>query len=584
MRKKLHEIIGAPPEDQGRATPEYPALPEEFNRFAPTVSEEEKPSRLRKVMLLLAVAGLATVGVFRLQPQKTQASAEVQPTATAIATVRPNETPAPTPTPEPTAEPTAVPTPEPTFTPAPTPVILTGRIHIVVYADTFSRNLGGNGYDNAILADETFDAESFTEYTLPPLPTQSGYTAHCYVLIADSERNYIRNRYFDLGQPHAIGSVALPDGVVTADDLGIVPLNEEGVREAEIHTVWLSDYDSYVVEFYDGEEQIGSYPVAFPMDSDGLIYLAAFPQPEREGLIFNGWCDSLGNRIDAVMYFDFFEPLSPAPTLEDRNWRKPIPCKVYASWTDAYGNETGPAIPVPDCDAIFYQTHSVLNAAVTLTDRWRTTAVHVRIRDELVNDNLFECDLEEDYITFGFWAQEGIDLQSFYAKHRAEYESAGTSIQLVLEVTLDYEMPDGTTGTVVRTSEPQAEDYVMVEYHDAHEEPNEYTFPGCFVIAVYDAVTEDKAPFVTDRTKDLLPGEIYVGIAANYHRLSADQCRIECIADSYEYEGKTYTNYTYYLVFPKPDDLPEHGTATVTVRQRFLHYNFMRIDEHTVEY
>ncbi len=581
MRKKLHEIIGAPPEDQNRDTPEYPVLPDEFNRNAPIVEEEEKPSRLRKAMLLLAFMGLVTVGVFGFRSRKTSPSAEAQPTATAVVTAQPTATGALTP--EPTAEPTAVPTPVPTFTPAPTPVVLTGRIHIVVYADTFSMNLGGSGYDNAILADEMFDAETFTEYTLPPLPEQSGYTALCYVLIADSETNYLRNLYLDLGQPHAIGSVAL-DGVVTADDLGIVPLNDAGVREAEIHTVWLSDSDSYVLECYDDEEQTGSYPIAFPMDSDGLVYLAAFPQPEREGLIFNGWCDALGNRIDAVTYFDFFEPLNPAPTLEDRNWRKPIPCKVYATWTDAYGNETGPAIPEPDCEAIFYQTHSVVNAAVTLTDRWRTTAVHVRIWDAQVNDSLFEYDLTEEYLKFGFWAQEGIDLQTFYAKHRAEYENAGTSMKLLLEATLTYRMPDGTIGTVVRSTEPQAEDYVMVEYHSADAEPNEYTFPGCFVIAVYDAVTEDKPPFITDRTKELLPGEIYVGIAANYHRLSADQCRIECITDSYEYEGKTYTSYTYYLVFPKPDDLPEHGTATVTVKQRFLHYNFMRIDEHTVDY
>ncbi len=584
MRRKLHEIIGVPPEVSGGETPEYPVLPDEFNRNAPTVTEEEKPSRLRKTMLLLAFMGLVTVGVFGFRPRQTPATAEAQPTAPAV-TAQPDATSAPTqePTPEPTPEPTAEPTPEPTFTPTPTPVVLTGRIHIVVYADVFSMNLGGRGYDNAVLADETFDADSFTEYALPPLPTQDGYTALGYVLFADSSMHYLEDLYFELAQPYAVGSVAL-DGVVTADDLGVVPLNDAGVREAEVHTVWLSDSGSYVLECYDGDEPIASYPVAFPMDSETLIYLAAFPKPEREGLIFNGWCNALGNRIDAVTYFDFFEPLNPAPTLEDRNWRKPIPCKVYATWTDPYGNITEPEVPVPDCDAVFYQTHSVLNAAVTLTDRWRTTAVHVRIWDEQVNDSLLEYDLEEDYIKFGFWAQEGIDLQTFYAKHREEYESAGTRISLQLEVTLTYEMPDGTTGTVVRRSEPKPEDYVMVEYHSADAEPNAYTFPDCFVVTVYDAVTEENPPFITDRTHDLLPGEIYVGISASYHRLSADQCRVECIADSYEYEGKTYTSYTYYLVFPRPDDIPPHGTATVTVKQRFLHFNFMRIDEHTVEY
>ena len=249
------------------------------------------------------------------------------------------------------------------------------------------------GYEIAVLDYGEFDnAETFTEYKLPPLPEREGYTAVGYVLLKESGFDYFDNLYFDGGQPRAIGSVALGD-TLTAQDLGIVPQNEDGVRQAEIHTVWTQNNGNFAIEFYDDDTLFNKVDVGFLIDSSGLVYLAAFPTPSHDGLIFNGWYDSTGNRIDAVTWFDFYPLLENAQSMEDREWKKKMPCRLYASYMDPYGNEQTPEIPLPDCSVVFYQTHSVSNAVVTLNDRWHTTGVHVRIWDEQVRDSVLEHDL-----------------------------------------------------------------------------------------------------------------------------------------------------------------------------------------------
>ena len=583
MSKKPHEIMGVPPEYSGREIPEYTEPPDEFNRFASTAPEEErKSSRMRKIMLLLAAAGLTTLGIFWLRkPQPAPVPADAQATATAEATATFEATSEATPetTSDATPAETQAPTPTPSPTPAPTPVALTGKIHIVVYADAFSINLGtGGGYDNAVLADETFDAESFMSYTLPPLPSQEGYTAKGYVLLAESGENYLMNLYFNNdAKPHAIGSVALGD-VVTAEDLGIVPLNDDGVREAEIHTVWAEDNGTFFVEFYDGDQIFDKQQVGFPLYSEGLVYLAAFRTPLHEGLIFNGWYDTTGNKVDALTYFDFYPSLPDAQSMEDRDWNNKMPCRLYASYMDPYGNVQEPSIPLPDCKPIYYQTHSVSNAVLMLTDRWHTTAVHVRIWAEQVQDAVLEYDLTESEIASGMWEETGIDLNEFYGKHMAEYEALDAFIPPVLEVTLTYRLQDGTVGTVQRSQEPKPEDYVFVSYHDDGAQPNEYTFPGCFVAEIFDT-TNETPPFVTDRDRELQPGEIRVGIRLDGEWIPAENYHTERLVDTYEYEGVTYTHYAHLLVIRRPDSFPAHGTATVVIEQRFLNFDYWTTKE-----
>lgn len=116
MRKKAHEFNGTPTEFRKDGAPEFPALPDEFNRFIkPRKKTEDKRSRRLRRMLIFAAAGLITIGLFRPVPAAAQPG-EAEGTAP-VQTALPSEHSEPTTLP--TAKPTLVPTPEPTPEPIP---------------------------------------------------------------------------------------------------------------------------------------------------------------------------------------------------------------------------------------------------------------------------------------------------------------------------------------------------------------------------------------------------------------------------------------------------------------------------------
>lgn len=149
MRKSVHELNRLPTEFHEDGAPELPELPDEFNRFPRPAKAKEDRSRLRKVMLYLAAAGVVTLGALSPRvhadlPSKADENASVaqttrQPsgkeTDAPVSTIEPSVTPAPTPTPEPKATSTPEPTHAPT--PIPTPGVDVGfyyRSSLVYYA------------------------------------------------------------------------------------------------------------------------------------------------------------------------------------------------------------------------------------------------------------------------------------------------------------------------------------------------------------------------------------------------------------------------------------------------------------------
>ena len=112
--------MDVPTEFHEDGAPEYPVLPDEFNRNAPIVEPETDKHRLRKIMLYFASIGLLSVGLlFLSSPHTKDPTASVTPPPAAQASETPALTARPTAaaTPEATAEPTQA----PTATPAPTP-------------------------------------------------------------------------------------------------------------------------------------------------------------------------------------------------------------------------------------------------------------------------------------------------------------------------------------------------------------------------------------------------------------------------------------------------------------------------------
>lgn len=140
MRKAAHELNRIPTEFHENGAPEFPELPDEFNRFPQKTKRKEERSHLRKVMLLLAAVGLVLLGVLTLKvrPAASAEEKETPPQTVSTETTAQIITPAPTarietasldattPTarietasPDATPAPTEVPTPK--VTPIPTP-------------------------------------------------------------------------------------------------------------------------------------------------------------------------------------------------------------------------------------------------------------------------------------------------------------------------------------------------------------------------------------------------------------------------------------------------------------------------------
>ena len=140
--EQSHILNGIPTECHEDGAPELPPLPDEFNRFAPIVTEEESAAkrrhRLHKMLMYLMAAGALGLGLMfpglsalTNGTGNADAEAEAQTTAAPASSAKPSPTAAPTPnptdaataaptatlrptsTPEPTAVPTQEPTPEP---------------------------------------------------------------------------------------------------------------------------------------------------------------------------------------------------------------------------------------------------------------------------------------------------------------------------------------------------------------------------------------------------------------------------------------------------------------------------------------
>lgn len=137
MREQVHELNRIPTEFHEDGAPELPPLPDEFNRYPRRAKTEDRRSRLRRSMLLLAASGLTVLGI--LFPHLQNSAADVSPERTAVpgtpnAVVEVSLKPLPTdaPTPAPTTEPTPIPTPEPTPEPGADPILI--QSSLVFYA------------------------------------------------------------------------------------------------------------------------------------------------------------------------------------------------------------------------------------------------------------------------------------------------------------------------------------------------------------------------------------------------------------------------------------------------------------------
>ena len=94
----------------------------------------------------------------------------------------------------------------------------------------------------------------------------------------------------------------------------------------------------------------------------------------------------------------------------------------------------------------------------------------------------------------------------------------------------------------------------------------------------------DPLIITTDPDHILQPGEIFISITADGETVPEENCYVKRLVDSYEYEGETYSNYSFILVMKRPDSFPEHGTAHITIREKLIHYDYIREREEDIDY
>ena len=282
MRTSVHEQNRIPTEFHEDGAPELPALPDEFNRFSKPQKDEAKDRRKRFwKMLVLAVAGLMTLGVFTpkasVEAEEIPAIEAQQPSApetgTSVGTDVPQATAA--------AEATPVPTPEPELPSA-----------TVIYYQTFSVGHGiilltDPAHTTAVhvrLYDEQIDAyASMYEHDFTPEEIAAGRYEIGYI-----ELGYLRGEHAEAYD--ALGEDAFPKPYLQAVVSYRLDDGTEGTIERHAYYqpedwVWCSFYG-------DSEQMYGpNYPRCFVLSvseyrGDAPVFTADADKELEPGEIF----------------------------------------------------------------------------------------------------------------------------------------------------------------------------------------------------------------------------------------------------------------------------------------------------------
>lgn len=119
---------------------------------------------------------------------------------------------------------------------------------------------------------------------------------------------------------------------LTAEAAAAIRPDEGGDRHLVLRAAWRGDGTSsrpWQLTLDDGEAAV-AYDAAVPMYSGGLVYLCAYPVPERAGQRFAGWCDADGVPVETLPASAFFQEKNGGT-----DWSAPRAVTLYARWETA---------------------------------------------------------------------------------------------------------------------------------------------------------------------------------------------------------------------------------------------------------
>lgn len=232
----------------------------------------------------------------------------------------------------------------------PTYPLADGKIALTVYNDTMTFEVPSPVQTDeyqTILDTNAFPEAEFTEYTLPDPIAPKGYDFAGWVIHVNNpfDLSTDANVFGDYnGDPPVDvlineSNYAFPIGdVLTREDLEKVPPDEDGVRWVNVHAVWIARNPEDVRLYLDdGNGKVTEYGMDSPMASEGYLYLCRYPVPERDGLVFNGWYNEDGERVDLLVSFFSFTPMlyDSQGGFEGYDWNRSQSVHLTAHWRPA---------------------------------------------------------------------------------------------------------------------------------------------------------------------------------------------------------------------------------------------------------
>ena len=281
---------------------------------------------------------------------------------------------------------------------------------------------------------------------------------------------------------------------------------------------------------------------------------------------------------------------TPSPTPDHTPSPSPVPTAGPTATVEPTPTPAPTEEPVitPGARLIFYKTSEVYHLQVMLDAQDKMEAVTVRLIDRGNGEIMWEHELSEDEIAFGWYALSNYDLYaSEYAWNHMDQVRQGYEPEPVLEVTYTARGDDGTAETVTEQAEAAYELWISARYdlQDPSQDflsyfMEETTYPDCFVVRI------DPSPYGDltisyGKNVDLQPGDVSVTVTVDGQQIPAESCYLKK-TEILRGEGRFYS---YAFVMPRPESFPEHGTAEITITRRLINYpTHTRSDLKNVDY
>lgn len=238
--------------------------------------------------------------------------------------------------------------------------------------------------------------------------------------------------------------------------------------------------------------------------------------------------------------------------------------------------------PEPGCEIIYIRFSGSFAAQLNFRAPEKIRSAEGVIWEKNLDTEELRFSVPPEDIAAGRFVYE-FDEGEVYFRHWDEYMESGQEPELELRLELQVEGENGPeTLNYTEWARPQLG--WSLRYDAESEEADEYTYPGYFVLRTY----EDAVPpeIVIDDPDAAALGALCVSGEIGGQPVRAEDCQILTVdfgLNDYLPPGSPKL-YCTVLLIPRPEGVPEGGTAHFTVLQLLDGYGSVWVTEQDVEY